>query len=135
MDETGRTMIDGDFDGFARHFSLPLMMETFEGKQTLDTIERLKVTFDGAYEFYTRHNVKELYRHCVDAQFRDPETIESTHESRVISHGVLIIPPFPVFSVIRRFEDCWKIIKCSYAVSEADDLNRALLAQTAQASV
>ena len=38
-------------------------------------------------------------------------------------------------AVIRRFEDCWKIIKCSYAVSEADDLNRALLAQTAQASV
>lgn len=132
---TGRCMLNGDFEGFAKYFRLPVAMETFDGKHTLETIEELKITFFGAYEFYTRHDVKDLYRNCVDAHFRDVDTIVSTHESRVISHGVLIMPPFAAFSVIRRFVEGWRIVKCSYAVNEADDLNRALLAQPAQASV
>ncbi len=135
LTRTGRGLVSGDFDAFAAYFALPLIMETFEGKNRLETPDHLRLMFDKAHQFYSRNNVKELYRNCLDAHFRDPDTIESTHESRVISHGVLIERAFPAFSVIRRFGSSWKIASCSYAVGQSDALTTALMARPETATM
>lgn len=127
---TGDSLLAGDFEEFACHFRLPALIETFEGKSILETENDLRTVFCGAHEYYARHNLEDLYRNCVEANYRDDDTIESTHETRLISHGVLIIPPFPVFSILRRFDRAWKIVQSSYAVSQADEFHNALMARS-----
>ena len=68
-----------------------------------------------------------MARHCVVAQFRNPDEVGATHETRLISDGLLIEEPFPTLSVlVRDAAGVWKIRSSSYYLP-ADSIYRAAL--------
>lgn len=127
LERTGKCLSTGDFDGFAECFLLPHTIETFEGRRRIETESELRQLFDRSRDYFSQNGVTELYRHCLEAQYKDDDTIEATHETRVIARGVLIQPPYPVFSIVRRIDGDWKIGDGMFAISQADSHSAALI--------
>ncbi len=127
LEITGDAMQRGDFDAFAECFSLPLVMETFEGKQLLQTRSDIQTVFDAVRSFRAANAIHHIVRENVAAQFVDAETISATHVSRMLQKGdILFGRPYPAYSIIKRINDHWRITYCQYAVDEPSQLNAAL---------
>ncbi|MEO9821533.1 MAG: hypothetical protein ABJQ34_02985 [Paracoccaceae bacterium] len=112
-------MMAGDFETFKTCFALPQYMDTFEGRRFIETLEDLRDIFDSVRQFYQSKCVVELNRNCVEASFRDHCTVASTHEARMINeNAVLVQSPYPVFSILRHYEDGWKVAYSQIAITD-----------------
>lgn len=116
---TGQAYATGDFDLFAACFVLPQWMETFEGRRLIATTEDLRQLFDGVRAHFDRLGVTDLVRHCIAAEFRDPDTVEATHESRLLAGNRLVQQPYPCFSVLKRTDAGWQVAGGQYAIPDA----------------
>lgn len=126
LDRTGKALMSGDFDLFASCFVLPHVIETFQGRRTVETVDDLKKVFDGVTAYFRQKNVTELARHCVEAEFRDDDTIVATHMSRVVSGARLVQKPYPVLSVLRKIGENWIISDSMYAIEDQPAHAKAL---------
>ncbi|WP_229801329.1 hypothetical protein [Tateyamaria omphalii] len=121
--------MSGDFDSFARCFSLPYELETIDGKRQITTREQLKVTFDAVHGHLMKQQVTMMARHCVSASFRSDNEVAATHETRLLSRDILVQQPYPAFSLLKRGTDReWRITFTSYVIVDSSDLNGALQA-------
>ena len=119
--------MDGDFETFKTCFALPQYMDTFEGRHFIESLEDLRGIFDSVRAYYQSKGVVELNRICVEASFRDTRTVVSTHEARMISKGaVLVQTPYPVFSILRCYDDGWKVAYSQVAITDEPKHNQAL---------
>lgn len=126
LDRTGDAMDSGDFDAFAACFDLPTTTQTFEGERTFSTLQDLQAMFDDVRRAYARMGNPQRIRHCVEAHLRDPETIETTHETRELKHGTFVRQPYPVFSVLKLVEGEWRIKSSQYALTEHPEIAQIL---------
>ena len=131
---TGAGLTTGNFDLFGPCFAVPCQIETLNGLREISDIDALQRTFEDVVSYFKDTGVTMISRHVVCADFRGPDEIASTHEARIISNGQLIFAPYPVFSIIRRLDDMWKITLSQYVIVEADGLNRALEGNSKPAS-
>ncbi len=115
-------METGDFEAFAACFDLPTTTQTFEGERTFATTGELRAMFDEVCRAYARMGNPQRIRHCVEARLRDPETIESTHETRELKHGTFLRQPYPVFSVLKKIDGAWRIKSSQYALTEHPEI-------------
>ena len=124
---TGEAMLAGDFDSFAKCFSLPYEIETLDGKRSIETRASLRLTFDSVHAHLVKQQVTIMARHCVSACFRGPNEVAATHETRLISRDILVQEPFPAFSILRKqADDAWRITHTSYVILDSTNLNAAL---------
>lgn len=127
LDRTGTALMTGDFGLFATCFHLPQQMETFDSCRDVRTLDDLKLVFDGVTAYFRQKNVTQLARHCVEAAYRDTDTIVSTHMSRVVSGSALVQKPYPVMSLLRRDGDgLWKVSDSMYAIEDEPRHAKAL---------
>ncbi|MEP3640229.1 MAG: hypothetical protein ABJN14_23500 [Paracoccaceae bacterium] len=127
LERSGSSIMDGDFETFKTCFALPQYMDTFEGRRFIETIEDIRDIFDNVREYYQSKSVVELNRICVEASFRDAHTVVSTHEARMISKdAVLVQSPYPVFSILRLYDDGWKVAYSQVAIADEPKHNQAL---------
>ncbi len=116
-----------DFDLFAACFVLPQQMETFEGCRYIKTLDDLRTVFDGVTAYFRQKNVTHLARHCIEATYRDPDTIVATHMSRVVSGTSLVQKPYPVMSLLCRDDSgIWRVSDSMYAIEDEPRHARAL---------
>ncbi|WP_299593030.1 hypothetical protein [uncultured Tateyamaria sp.] len=119
----------GDFDSFARCFSLPYDLETLEGQRQIRSRTDLKATFDAVHAHLVKQQVTMMARHCVSASFRGENEVAATHETRLLSRDILVQQPYPAFSLLKRHDDGqWKITSTSYVIVDSAELNDALQA-------
>lgn len=123
---TGSALLSGDFGIFAECFLLPQEIDTFRGRDLIDSVDKVRERFDGVRDFMQKNGVTEMARHCIEAHFKDGNTIESTHETRMASGSTLVQAPFVVFSILRRTEGRWQIAYTSYAINDCEALERVL---------
>ena len=124
----------GNFDAFLECFSVPLIMETFEGKCLLQTREDIKSVFDAMRAFRVDNAISRFVRENVAATFTDPDTLAATHVSRMLKDGdILFGRPYPAYSLFNRVGDAWKIHYCQYAIDEPAELNHTLLGRKCKA--
>lgn len=116
---TGEAYLTGDFDMFAACFALPHRMETFEGATLITTPAQLHSLFLGMRGYLESLGVTDMVRRCVAAEFRDPDTIEATHETSMLAGSRLIQPTYPCFSVLRKTDLGWQIADGQYAVESS----------------
>jgi hypothetical protein len=116
-----------DADLFARCMALPQQIETSEGREYCETPEHLRAIFFAVTDHFRKTGVTDIVRHCVAAEFRDPDTIEATHETRLLAGNQIVKPAYPAFSILKRIEGQWKVSNCIYAVDDTTELNRAIL--------
>lgn len=125
---TGKALTEGNFDMFATCFELPQLMETVDGRRLLSRRDELRDTFEGVRQHYEDHGVIDAARTVVSAEFVDADTIGSTHVTRLMRAGGHVHrSPFPVYSVIRRFDMDWRIVSSLYVILDSPDHNRALM--------
>lgn len=127
LEETRRTIFENDFDGFLACFELPNVVETFEGTQTLETPNDVRRIYDNNKAYFARKGVTEMVRTCLAAEFLDADTVQSTHETRIVAGKIMIQRPFPVFSILRRIEGQWRISRSQYAITDAPEHVRGMM--------
>lgn len=126
LERTGTALMTGNFEKFADCFLLPQEMETFDGRRKVQTRDDLLEVFRGVTTHLRRKNVTEFVRHCIEARFRDDDTIVTTHMSRLLSGHTLAQTPYPVMCVLRRVDGEWKVSDGMYAVEDEPYLSKAL---------
>ncbi len=126
LSQTGTALMTGDFELFASCFLLPQEMETFEGRRHVRSVDDLREVFVGVTDHLRRKNVTEFERHCIEASFRDKDTIVTTHMSRLVSGQTLAQKPYPVMCILRNVEGTWKVSDGMYAVEDEPNLAKAL---------
>ena len=115
----GRALLAGDAQAFTSAFMCPFELETANGKRMCHAPRDIQDVFQTVHDHLKQMRVTILARHCVAAEFRAPDEVVATHETRLISNGLLIEDSFPTLSVIVRGpNDAWKIRAASYDVPE-----------------
>ncbi|MEO0938869.1 MAG: hypothetical protein AAFY38_12015 [Pseudomonadota bacterium] len=120
LDETQLEMFGGDKALYITRFHLPLTLETSFGARYFETEAQLCDIHDALSAHFRMIGATDRVRRVVAAEFQSEGIIHSTHESRVIQQGVLLMEPYVAFSVLRRGPDAWQVADCSYAVSDGD---------------
>ena len=132
LEKTGAAYKSGDAESVVQCFLLPQEMGTFEGRRLMETPEQLRDTFEAVRLYHRRLGVTQMVRHCLVAEYKDADTIEATHESRLLSGQRLVQRPYPAFSVLKRIGGVWKIASSQYAITDAPFLSDALMGRTSR---
>ena len=124
---TSNLLVADDAFKIAECFVLPQYLETVWGSRLIESEEEVLQVISQVRQYYLENNVSDLVRTVVSANFLDSDTVGSTHVSRLMrENGELFRAPFPVYSILRRVGDGWKIASTSYAILDAPEHNRAL---------
>lgn len=127
LTHTGRAMETGDFELFETCFMLPHEIQTFQGSNILTTRSDLARVFRQVRGYYAKLGVTRLARACVDAEFLDEFTLQSTHVSHLLNGTTLVRESYPTLSVISHVGDRWRCAKSIYAVNQDRDHEQALI--------
>ena len=84
-------------------------------------------TFKAVCAHNAELGVTDMVRHVLEASFQDEDTIVTTHETRLVRGDVLIQKPYPVFSIVKRIGEKWKITYSQYAIVDTDSFNKTLM--------
>ena len=132
LERSGKGLLTADFALFADCFALPTEMETFDGRRIIETRAELQAVFDDVRAYYVTAGMTQMERHIVDAEFRNPTSIFSTHQSRLVADdGELVQQPFDVLSVIALIDERWRIRHSQYAITDSNDHKAALIGDDA----
>ena len=127
LETTGRALMTGDFELFAGCFAYPQELQTFIGRRILRTEEDLNDVFRAVRTHYMKLGVTELVRTCVEAAYKDDNTIEAVHETRLLSGTTIVQAAFPVMSTLRYIDGRWQVKGTTYAMPSDEDSNNSLL--------
>lgn len=112
-------MMTGDFEAMRACLVLPYEVETFEGRLRVETEADLRSMFEHMQLYYRATGVTALARRCLEAEFRDANTISGLFETRLIHFGNrLERPPFATFVEIRRIAGDWKVARGQYLLDD-----------------
>lgn len=114
-------LLSGDFEGFAACFRLPQTITTPNGLRLLRNRNDLEDLFHQVRAYFADQKIKMITRECVKSEFAGEATIMSVHESRLITPGGIISPPYQVFSIIERHAEGWHVTFSDYAVGDSLD--------------
>lgn len=127
LDRTGSCLMSGEFDGFHPCFLFPFELETEGGTRLLQMHDDARPIFDAIHTHIVQMRITIFARNSVSASFRHPDQIVATHETRMISDGLLIEESFPALSILQRHADgSWKIRSASYLAPEGSSYQSAL---------
>lgn len=121
LERTGSAAFSNDFETFSKCFHLPQEIGSFEGLRTIETLDELREVFDGTRSYIRQMGITQTIRHCIEANFRDVDTIAATHETRLLIGQTMAQPPYVAFSILKKFSDGWKITFSQYAVEKRQD--------------
>ncbi|NNE50903.1 MAG: hypothetical protein HKN30_00695 [Sulfitobacter sp.] len=129
LQETGIALMDRDCDAFMRHIAFPHTIETFQGEQRIETEGHFRAVFQSFRDHLCKIGVTDAVRRVIEASFKTDTRIESTHEVRLLNGDVLVQTPYVAYSVILwdGKEGRWKIASSIYAITDAPELNAALV--------
>ena len=120
LSRTGNALRDDDFGAYCACFILPQIVETYESQICIETPADLRAVFDKVRIGIAKSGATDVVRHVIQAQYRDPRTIGTTHETRLLMRGHLIRPATPVYCELRLTKAGWKIANGSYAVPDKE---------------
>ena len=127
LQQTGDAMMRFDFPRFAAAFHVPHEIETFEGTRVLKSQEDLARVFKAVHERLRREGVTDYVRRVIIAEFRDEDTIVSTHETRWTNGMQLLMDSYPAKTTLKCVDGSWLLYDSSYAVDVSSSFNDALM--------
>ncbi|MEM6275514.1 MAG: hypothetical protein AAF714_01075 [Pseudomonadota bacterium] len=126
LELTGRALLKRDFDALRKCFAVPTVVETFEGRRTLKTVDDLRAAFEGVCAHYHGLAMTDLVRRVVAAQFDGADVIRTTHECRVLAGQNLAQAPYAVYSRLEKDGEDWRVAESIYIIDNAPIFTRAL---------
>ena len=126
LDCSGQAMRDGDFERFLTCFQIPHKIDTFDGSKILRNREEFLQTFQEVRKYQQNNHVTDVVRRVVSARFVDPETVHTTHETRMLCGSFMLQDSYLTYSEARKINGAWKLTFSQYAIPDAPNLNSAL---------
>ena len=124
---SGQAMISGDFESFRACFDVPQVYETATGKRIAKTEAEFRQVYDDVRAYHETNHIIDRARMVISASFISPDTIGSTHVSSLMQEGgTNFRKPHPAYSIIRKFDEEWRIVSCIYAILDDPELIEAL---------
>ena len=117
LEQTGQAILSNDFSLAEPCFKLPQDIQIFDSGVPIRTVEDLRALFEGVRDHYASLGVTDLQRPCTSSVFHDADTIYATHMTYVLAGGVLVMEPYPVFSILHRDDGTWRIAHSVYAAT------------------
>lgn len=127
LDRSGEAFITGDFGLFRDCIALPYVVETFEGKRTIQNAFELLKLFEAVRTHHLKTGVTHMARHVIVADFRTEDTIVATFETRLVNGTILTQDPYPTFAIIVRYDAGWRTNKMTFAIEDRPSHNAALM--------
>lgn len=127
---TGRAIIDGDFESFARCLHYPQRIGSFEGEQILRSQDDARRVYDGVRQTMDALGVTDMTREVVACDYKDATTIQTTHVSYLLAGDRLVQRPYPTHSLLAYRDGHWGIIESHYAVADNTMHGRVLAGTT-----
>jgi hypothetical protein len=115
LDQIGTAIRERDRSEYIRHFCLPHRVQTFDSSLVVETEETLGTYFDRMIERLASLGVPELTRYCTVAEFKDSDTIQGFHHTKLINRDLMIVEDYTALSVLKRVADRWKVSESQYA--------------------
>lgn len=127
LDRQGAATMAGDVDATLAWCDLPCTLESFEGKAVATTEAEMRGICEAFILNLQEKRLKLMVRECVEAMFKDDNTIWATYETRYVAeHNLRSQDPYFGFVILRRKADRWKISAMQFAVSSDSPANDTL---------
>lgn len=127
---TGKMLETGEAQWIEDCFHLPQTVETFVGKRRLFSEACVIDVFESVRKFYETEKVTSIARAVITAERLAPDLIGSIHVAKLLKDGGQTYrAPFPVYSLIRKVHDRWKIASTLYAILDSSEHNHLLCAR------
>ncbi|WP_404311269.1 hypothetical protein, partial [Neorhodopirellula lusitana] len=95
-----------------------------EGRRVLLTEDDTRALFETVIARQREQSISHMIRRVTHAEFRGPDIIWATHETRYVYHNtVLSDAPHEGFSILHRYPDCWKVHHAQFTVDGRNPLN------------
>jgi len=115
LDEVGHAIEQGDFDGYAPHFTQAHEYETAVGNVRISSPVALRLLFDTLCGVLERHDLPTLDRVCVGADFIGPTTILGRHQTRVVRRDAIVAESFSARCVLKLRGNRWRLARVHVA--------------------
>lgn len=121
LDRHGEATMAGDIDAMAEFSDVPCEMETLSGKAVATTAAEMRDICRNFADTLRMGHLTHLVRRCLEAKFKDPDTIWAIYETRFLRNGIeLVGEPYMSFLILNRHADGWKFASIQLLVSEGD---------------
>ncbi|MBY4893295.1 hypothetical protein KUL25_11015 [Rhodobacteraceae bacterium N5(2021)] len=108
-DGSGDALNLGAFDRYHPFFQMPSFIETFEGRETIGTLEALRLTFDKVAQGLRDISATRMVRVCSVAQFGGPEAIRGVHDTRLVNDKGQVIEAYSGMCTLRLSDAQWRV--------------------------
>ncbi|WP_323008100.1 nuclear transport factor 2 family protein [Pseudorhodobacter sp.] len=127
LDRTGEATIRGDVDATLDYCDIPCTLESMQGRAVATNTAEMRAI---CVAFIDRVKLKRLtymVRNCLEAVFKDEETIWARYQTRYVTDGNLLTEdPYFGSVILRRKGDRWKVSAMQFAASSDSPVNAVL---------
>lgn len=127
LDKSEQAFLKDDFGAFRDTMCIPCDVETFFGTRRIHDETELRELFHAVRAHHMKTNVTDMARHVVEAVFKDDNTIVATIETRLLNGNNLTQAPYPVFMVVCREGETWRVQHLTFAIEDQPDHNAVLM--------
>jgi hypothetical protein len=127
LDLQGEATISGNVDATLDWCDIPCTLESMEGQTVATNTAEMRAICTTFIDSLRARRLTCMARRCLEAKFKDADTIWATYETRYVQDNQhLIEDPYAGFVILRRRGDRWKISTMQFAVSGTSPANLTL---------
>ncbi|MGP6086605.1 hypothetical protein [Antarctobacter jejuensis] len=127
LDRQGEATISGDVEATLAWCDLPCTLDSMEGRTVVTTEAEMRAICMSFIQNLKSRQFSHMVRRCLEASFKDEETIWATYETRYVSAGGFRAEePYVSFVILKHRQDRWKISTMQFAVTGDNPVNATL---------
>lgn len=134
LDITRNALLGRDRAAFVACFDVPHYIETYDGCRILRSSGDLEDLFDGIVAHLKMSGITDMQRTCLTAEYSDPDTIVTVHESQFYRGQQPHAAPLSCLSHCIRVNGIWRISRSQYSMQALQDYSMLLAGRSEQAS-
>lgn len=119
LERVGRAVMADDFETYADHVSLPLVLVTEVTTLVIQNIAELEHGFDAFVEMMQSQNVTEFLRVVESAVVSDDGLVSGRYVTHILRDGQPIVPPIGSRIGLRLEDDRWRAVSIASSLTNA----------------
>lgn len=121
---TRDAVLRNDPVAFISYFSLPQVVETFEGRTVLREFSDARRTFEAVRAHYDKQGITDFHRTCIEASFKTRNIIEYVYQTTYFQ-GVQAMSERPsTYAMMQLIEGHWRITYTMHSTTTAEHFMR-----------
>ncbi|WP_424984923.1 hypothetical protein [Microbulbifer sp. S227A] len=127
LDRHGAAAISGDLDEIVRWCDLPCTLESRGQRVVLTDVAMVRSVSESFIVQVRNKRLTHVIRRCLEAGFRDKDTVMATYETRYVRDDQLLSEePYVSFVILRRRGERWKFSNMQFDVGVDSPAGAAL---------